>query len=224
MTHLINPDIDRFLTEKAQETARRGRLIFALDATASRQETWDTACQLQAEMFRGTVGIGALDVQLVYYRGPEGHPEGECRASRWYDSPVYLTKAMSSIVCRAGHTQIARVLAHTRQEAMRSKINALVFVGDACEEARDALVQLAADLGRLGVPVFLFQEGHNQKAEQIFREIAQLTHGAHCRFDPGAARQLAELLRAVALFAVGGTPALVGRQDAGAIRLLGQLR
>jgi hypothetical protein len=224
MTRLINPDIDRFLAEKAQETARRGRLIFALDATASRQETWDTACQLQAEMFHGTTGIGSLDVQLVYYRGPEGHPEGECRASRWYDSPVYLTKAMSSIVCRAGHTQIARVLAHVRQEAIRSKINAMVFVGDACEESRDALVQLAADLGRLGVPVFLFQEGHNQKAEQIFREIAQLTHGAHCRFHLGAARQLAELLRAVALFAVGGTPALAGRQDAGAAKLLGQLR
>jgi hypothetical protein len=224
MTDLISSDIDRFLTEKAQETGRRGRLIFALDATASRQETWDAACQLQAEMFRGTAGIGSLDVQLVYYRGPEGHPEGECRASRWYDSPVYLTTAMSSIVCRAGHTQIARVLAHTRQEAMRSKINALVFVGDSCEESRDALVQLAADLGRLGVPVFLFQEGHNQKAEQIFREMAQLTHGAHCRFDPGAARQLAELLRAVALFAVGGTPALATRQDAGAIRLLGQLQ
>jgi hypothetical protein len=224
MADLINSEIDRFLTEKAQEKARRGRLIFSLDATASRQETWDIACQLQAEMFRGIVGLGSLDMQLVYYRGPEGHPEGECRASRWYDSPVYLTKAMSSIVCRAGHTQIARVLAHARQEAIRSKVNALIFVGDACEEARDTLIQPAADLGRLGVPVFIFQEGHNQKAEQAFREIARLTHGAHCRFDPGAACQLAELLRAVALFAVGGAPALAARQDTGAIKLLGQLK
>jgi hypothetical protein len=106
---------------------------------------------------------------------------------------------------------------------MRSKVSALIFVGDACEESCDALVQPAADLGRLGVPVFLFQEGHNQKAEQVFREIAQLTRGAHCRFDPNSARQLAELLRAVSLFAVGGSPALVGCQDAGAIRLLGRL-
>jgi len=159
MTDLISSEVARFLTEKAQETARRGRLIFALDATASRQETWDTACQLQAEMFREVAGIGALDVQLVYYRGPEGCPEGECRASRWYDSAAYLTKAMSSIVCRAGYTQIARVLAHARQEATRSKINALVFVGDACEESRDALIQPAADLGRLSVLVFMLQEG-----------------------------------------------------------------
>jgi hypothetical protein len=109
MTDLISSETDRFLTEKAQETARRGRLIFALDATASRQPTWDTACKLQAEMFREVAGIGSLDVQLVYYRGPEGHPEGECRASRWYDHPAYLTRAMSSIVCRAGHTQIKRI-------------------------------------------------------------------------------------------------------------------
>jgi hypothetical protein len=224
MTDLSRSGIDRFLAEKAQETARRGRLIFSLDATASRQETWDTACQLQAEMFRGTAGLGSLDVQLVYYRGPEGHPEGECRASRWYDSPVYLTKAMSSIVCRAGHTQIVRVLAHARHEAMRSKVNALVFVGDACEESRDALIQPAADLGRLGVPVFMFQEGHDRKAEQTFREIARLTNGAYCRFDPGATRQLAELLRAVALFAVGGAPALAAHQDAGVVKLLNQLR
>jgi hypothetical protein len=224
MSNLINSKIDRFLAEKAQETARRGRLIFALDATASRQETWDIACQLQAEMFREVAGLGSLDVQLVYYRGPEGHPTGECRASRWYDSPIPLTKAMSSIVCRAGHTQIARVLAHARQEAMRSKISALVFVGDACEESRDVLIQPAADLGRLGVPVFMLHEGGDRQVERVFREIAQLTHGAYCRFDPGAARQLAELLRAVAVFTAGGMTALAARRDAGATRLLEQLK
>jgi hypothetical protein len=223
MTNLINSEIDRFLTEKAQETARRGRLIFALDATASRQETWDTACQLQAEMFREVAGIGSLDVQLVYYRGPEGHPDGECRASRWYDSPAYLTKAMSAIVCRAGYTQIAKVLAHARQEAMRSKINALVFVGDACEETRDALIQPAADLGRLGIPVFMLQEGHDPRVERVFREIAQVTKGAHLRFNTGAATQLAELLRAIALFAVAGPTALEGRGNAAQL-LLGQMR
>jgi len=224
MSNLIDSEIDRFLAEKAQETACRGRLIFALDATASRQETWDTACQLQAEMFREVAGLGSLDVQLVYYRGPEGHPEGECRASRWHDSPFHLTKAMSAIVCRAGYTQIARVLAHARQEAMRSKVNALVFVGDACEESRDVLIQPATDLGHVSVPVFMLQEGHDRRVERVFREIARLTHGAHCRFDSGAARQLAELLRAVAVFATGGVAALAGRKDVGAVKLLGQLR
>jgi hypothetical protein len=220
MSDLINSEIDRFLTEKSQETARRGRLIFALDATASRQGTWDAACQLQAEMFREVAGIGLLDVQLVYYRGPEGCPEGECRASRWYDSSAYLTRAMSSIVCRAGYTQIRRILLHCCQEALRSKISAVVFVGDACEESLDALIQPAIDLERLSVPVFMFQEGRDQKAEKVFREIAKVTHGAYCRFDQGVARQLAELLRAVAVYAAGGFAALSARGDAGAAKLL----
>ena len=69
----------------------------------------------------------------------------------------------------------------------------------------------------------MFQEGRDRQVEQVFRTIAQLTHGAYCRFDPGAARQLAELLRAVAVFAAGGLGALSARQDAGAVKLLSQL-
>ncbi len=76
-------EIDAFLTRvkslgPATGPGQRGRLIFALDATMSRQPMWDTACQLQADMFREAASIGGLDVQLVYYRGL-----GECRASRW---------------------------------------------------------------------------------------------------------------------------------------------
>jgi hypothetical protein len=224
MTDLINSEVDRFLAEKAQETARRGRLIFAVDATASRQETWDLACQLQAQMFSEIATIGVLDVQLVYYRGPSEHPEGECRASRWYDSPVYLAKAMSSIVCRAGYTQIRRVLLHCCQEALRSKINAVVFVGDACEESADSFSQPAADLGRLKVPVFMLQEGKDRNVEQVFREISRLTNGAYLHFDAGAGQQLAELLRAIATFAVGGVPALETANNPRAIKLLAALR
>src|ERR1700746_501871 len=47
----------------------RGRLFFALDATMSRQPTWDMACTLQADMFREAASLGSLDIRLVYYRG-----------------------------------------------------------------------------------------------------------------------------------------------------------
>jgi hypothetical protein len=215
--------VDRFLARKMQETARRGRIIFALDATASREETWDVACQLQAEMFREAAGIGALDVQLVYYRGLVDMG-GECRASRWYGSAADLTAAMGSITCQSGPTQIKRVLTHAGQEAARARVDALAFVGDACEETSDALIQSAAELGRLGVPVFMFQEGYEPSVERVFRDIAGATRGAYCRFNPGAAQQLGELLRAVAAFVVGGLPALAACQDAGAVKLLSQLR
>src|SRR5215831_17168340 len=140
------------------------------------------------------------------------------------DYSAYLTKAMSSIVCRAGHTQLKRVLLHCCQEAFRSKVGAVIFVGDACEESLDALVQPAADLGRLRVPVFMFQEGNNREVEHVFREITRVTHGAYCRFDSGPAKQLGELLKAVTVYAVGGKEALLARGDAGAVKLLGQLK
>jgi hypothetical protein len=215
-------ELDAFLAEIKQSTtakiATHGRLLFALDATASRQPTWDTACKLQAEMFREVATIGGLDMQLVYYRGL-----GECRASRWISNSDQLAKTMSQIICEAGHTQIEKLLVHAKKETKLLQVSALVFVGDAMEENPDTLAHEAGKLGRLKVPVFMFQEGHDPKVEHVFRDIARLTHGAYCRFDPGAARQLAELLRAVAVFAAGGMPALAAQHNASAIKLLSQL-
>jgi hypothetical protein len=88
-----------------------GRLIFALDATASRQPTWDMACQLQAKMFEEVKAIGGLSVQLTYYRGLD-----ECRASKWISQPEHLAGLMERIDCRMGHTQIGKILAHTKRE------------------------------------------------------------------------------------------------------------
>jgi hypothetical protein len=194
-----------------------GRLIFALDATASRQPAWDIACQIQAEMFRAVAA--GLSVQLVYYRGLS-----ECCSSRWTSQPEHLAALMERIDCRMGHTQIGKILAHASRETQILKVQALAFVGDAIEEDPDTLSHDAAELGRLGVPAFMFQEGTGREVERVFREIAYLTHGAYCRFEPGAARQLAELLRAVAIYAAGGMTALASRQDASAIKLLGQLK
>ena len=83
-------------------------------------------------------------------------------------------------------------------------MQALVFVGDAMEEEIDDLCAAAGELGLLGVPVFMFQEGGDAIAENAYREIARLSHGAYCRFDTGAAHELGELLRAVAAYAAGG--------------------
>jgi hypothetical protein len=203
-------------------TATRGRLIFALDATMSRQPTWDQACLLQAEMFREAAMMGGLDIQLVYYRGL-----GECRSSGWVSDDRRLAGLMETIDCRGGHTQIARVLAHARHETKRMKVQALVFVGDAMEEAVDDLSSAAGELGLLGMPVFIFQEGGDVVAEQAFREVARLSHGAYGRFNPGAAHELSELLRAAAAYAAGGLQALSDlsqRRNTGAVRLLAQLR
>jgi len=199
----------------------RGRLVFALDATMSRQPTWDMACALQADMFREAASLGSLDIRLVYYRGLN-----ECRASAWISDSAQLAKLMSKIDCRGGNTQIGKVLSEARREATASGVRAVVFVGDAMEENVDELCVKAGELGLLKVPVFMFQEGHDETVEQAFREIARLTGGAWCKFDPGAAAQLRELLRAVAAYAAGGREALkrLSARESGAAKLLGQLK
>jgi hypothetical protein len=199
----------------------RGRLIFALDATMSRQPTWDMACALQADMFREAAALGSLDIRLVYYRG-----FNECRASAWISDSARLATLMSKIDCRGGDTQIGRVLSDVRREAVASGVRAVVFVGDAMEEKVDELCAKAGELGMLKVPVFMFQEGRDVVAEQAFREIARLTGGAWCRFDPGAAAQLRELLRAAAAYAAGGREALLrlARAGGGAAQLIGQMK
>src|SRR6516165_10327393 len=150
----------------------RGRLVFALDATMSRQPTWDMACTLQADMFREAASLGSLDIRLVYYRG-----FNECRATGWISDSAQLARLMSKIDCRGGNTQIGKVLTEARREAVAAGVRAVVFVGDAMEEKVDDLCAKAGELGMLKVPVFVFQEGHDAVAERAFREIARLTGG-----------------------------------------------
>ena len=134
--------------------ATRGRLIFALDATASREATWDMAAQLQASMFEEAARIGGLDVQLLYYRGAD-----EVRQSAWLSDPHELLSRMGEIKCAAGATKIARVLRHIRSENAREKVPAAIFIGDAVEEPPSEIYGAAVGLG---VPLFLFQEGEGK--------------------------------------------------------------
>ncbi|MBX3454064.1 VWA domain-containing protein [Ferrovibrio sp.] len=181
----------------------RGRLIFAMDATASRQATWTEAQQVQAEMFKAVAGIGGLDIQLVFFRGL-----GECRASDWVSRAPDLLRLMRQVQCVGGHTQIERVLRHTLAEARESRVNALVYVGDCLEESPDDIAVRAGELAMLGVPIFAFQEGEEPRARACFQEMARLTRGAYCSFDRSSAAMLAQLLSAVAVYAAGGHRAL----------------
>ena len=217
--------VDAFLKEVGGlapvNASGRGRLVFALDATMSRQPTWDLAQRLQARMFQAAAGLGGLDVQLLYFRGMN-----ECRASRFVSGGQGLGELMSRISVRGGTTQIRKVLAHAREEARRAKVGALVFIGDAMEESVDGLMELAGELALVGVKAFMFQEGDDPAARRAFQEIARLTGGAYSAFDAGAAARLEALLRAAAAYAAGGRVALEAQAagDAQARLLLEQMR
>ena len=205
-------DLASFLDEVKSEHAR-GRLIFALDATGSRQPTWDLAASLTSQMIREAQ---SLDLQLVYFRG-----EKECQASGWVSDPGRLIKMMAKITCEAGTTQIAKVLAHAKTEITKLPVNALVFIGDACEES-PALLGVKAH--ELKIPVFMFHEGPDERAGEAFRDITRRTGGAYARFEAGAAKELGELLKAVAIFATGGLKALESQQNNASTHLLEQLK
>lgn len=194
------------------DTARQtiSRLVFALDATMSRQPTWDLACQYQAGMFSAATAHGGLEVQLVYFRG-----QGECGASKWVGEAKALSQLMGRIVCRGGRTQIGKVLSHTVKAAKQGRIDALIYVGDAMEENPDDVCERAGELALLGTPVFLFHEGGESVAAATFREIARLTKGAYLPFDGGSAAALEDLLAAVASYASGGTSALKALEVSG---------
>jgi len=216
-------EISEFLQQAKQFTpvssAARGRLIFALDATMSRQPTWDMACALQGEMFSAAASVGNLSVQLVYFRG-----HAESRASRWVNNAESLRGLMGKIDCQGGLTQIASVLLHAKRETEKKPLAALVYVGDSMEENIDELCSLAGELGLRGVKAFMFHDGREKQAETAFREIARLTGGAYLPFDGNSATDLKALLAAVATYAAGGRKALEAAGTATARALLADMR
>lgn len=186
---------------------QRGRLTFGMDATASRQDSWDMATKLQVEMFRSAGSFGGLELQLVFYRGYD-----ECQASKWVTDTAELTRLMTSVTCKSGPTQIARILRYVASAAR--KTNALVFVGDCMEEDHTTLVDLATRLGAASVPVFMFQEGNDPHVSHTFEMVALASGGAFCSFDAAAADRLKQLLGAVAAYASGGREALLAYEKA----------
>lgn len=213
-------DIDAFLSKvaaaprDAPSSSARGKLMFAMDATASRQPSWDRAAHIQAEMFQETANLGGLDIQLAFFRG-----FGEFQVSKWTDNAPALQRLMTSVICLAGETQIKKVLQHAVNEAKADRLNALVFVGDCLEEDIDTVGRVAGELGLLGVPAFMFHEGGDSMGRYAFEQIAKLTGGACVSFDGQSAETLKKLIGAVAVYAAGGRRALLekAKKDGGEV-------
>ena len=198
-------DVQNFLSQVATipNASGHAHMIFALDATASREETWDVARQRQTEMFLSARSLGGLNLQLCYFRG-----FAEFFTSRWENNADQIARIMARMNCEAGATQIERVLAHTIDENQTRKIKCLVYIGDAMEENVDVLSNLAGKLGLLNIPVFMFQERGDPGTKKAFMECARLSGGAYSQFDQASASHLKELLKAVAVYAAGGYKAL----------------
>jgi hypothetical protein len=194
------------------------RLVFGLDATASREATWDAAAGLQGEMFKAVPG--GLAVQLVYFGGVD-----RPRAGPFLTSGSTLARYMTTIRCRSGNTQIAGILRHVASEHARQPIAALVYIGDTVEEEPETLYGLAKTIAP--VPAFMFWENLPDSASRTaatFKQIASITGCAMLEFNRSAPQRLAGLLGAIGAYAAGGVKALEAKGTAEARLLLGYLR
>lgn len=209
------PTLDEMLANlRPSMQGMRGNLIVALDATASRQGTWDQATHLTSQMFKAVAATGALSMQVGYFRG-----DSTCAFSAWKDDPLTLMHTMQKIVCAGGLTQIRKVLEHAAKENAKQKVSAMIYIGDHVEEhggdTRDMIAGLAH---KLTMPVFVFQEGDEEFAGEVFKDIARITNGKYFKFAPESLPQLADVLATIAKFAVGGTKALSGPE----LKMLGR--
>ena len=208
-----------FWSRFAHPTTSRGRLIFGLDATASRKAGMGYGGQRsRAQMFREAAAIGNLDLQLVFYRG-------EANAKPQAGSPIPPARPHHVDDRLPGRQDPDREDSEptSQKETALLHVGRLVFIGDALEENPDTLVTRARELGRSKTPAFLFQEGRDSEVEiRLSRHRSQ--HGGAYALSVRARRQLGELLKAVAVFTTGGLKALEGRKDAGSTLLLGNSR
>ena len=203
VTELNRNDVAAFLQKVSEVPApkhreQRGRLIRD-DATASQPTIRPVRSRVRCSTRPQRRADWRSNWSLSRLR--------RCRAANGHQ--CYELQGHDGVRCRGGQTQIAKVLDHTKREAEKRKVNALVFVGDALEEDIDRVCHKAGELGLIGVPMFLFHEGGDPIAERGFRELARLTGGAYCRFDAASAYQLRDLLSAVAVYAAGGRRALL---------------
>jgi hypothetical protein len=219
----LPPSPSRRVSDFLAKKTARARIAFIIDATGSREHTWDVAAQLQAGMLSEAAKLGGLEMQVTYFGGLD-----TVKSSNWTDDARELQHFMGRVRCDHGHTKYARALAHVRGEHRRQAISAVVLIGDMLEEAPHTLYDSVAGLG---VPCFCFQEGSDPQLREgfkelweAFREVARLTKGAYCAFDAGSIAQLRELLQAVACFAVGGLTALADLRTDSARKLLGQMK
>ena len=117
---------------------------------------------------------------------------------------------MTGVTCRAGHTQLAKVLRHVAKEHEKAPVAAVILVGDCCEEPLPEVGQAAVNLGK--IPVYAFLEGDTPEGKAAFELIAEVTKGVVIPFDANSPNQLRELLGAVALLVVGGVEALADQR------------
>jgi hypothetical protein len=202
--------LQRF-TARREERQRITSLGFLIDATASREASWEAAQASQAKMFRATAKLGALSIRLLHFGGEQLTDHGRMTSAR------ELAAAMASVRCAGGYTQILPGLSVFLRDPPEGRADAIILIGDCFEESPAEAEQIALALKEAGIRVFCFLEGEDWTAEAVFRRLAELTGGRFARL--GEELPLGALCEGVALLTAGGSKA-VKRLENKQVRLL----
>jgi hypothetical protein len=211
------PDIARAGTEP--EAPTRPRLIFAVDATASREPAWETARQVTDALFR--VLPGELEVALAVHGGSLLHTFTPFTANAGA-----LRDRAAGIACITGRTQLLPIL---ERALSNPGVRVVTYIGDVFEESPARGRKLADALGARGIRLIVLHDTVDWLARrdaELFQDLARRTGGCVVPFDANAPQRLRELLAAVAVYAVGGEALLEAKRGElpAATLLLGHLK
>lgn len=199
---------DPALIAQALAPARdRPRLVFAIDATASREPAWQAAKATTDALFHALPG--QLDIALAVHSGS--------RLTAFTDfasDPAPLRQAASLLQCEAGITRLLDILERTRDASAK----VLIYIGDVFEEDLQRAEHLATSLRLRGTRVIIFHDRAQAPSLDVsaeaFHMIARITQGAVLPFDHTATAALRDALEAIATLAVGGVKLLQQRAPA----------
>jgi hypothetical protein len=189
----------------------RPRVMFSIDITASRQDSIKPAKRLMDALLGGLPG--ELELALASFGGEK------VTFSPWTTNPARVREVAAGLRCKAGYTQLLKVL---RGVLEIDAVRCVVHVGDMFEEDAHAAADMAAELARRGIRVIVLHdtslrgmnfspEAHDD-ARAVFQMLAQRTGGVLLPFDISALEELAKLMEALAVLAVGGTEMLAEKQ------------
>jgi hypothetical protein len=196
----------------------RPRLVFGVDATASREPAWAVARQVTDALVKAMPGD--LDVALAVHGGSRVHT-----FTAFTDNANTLRDRAAGVRCLAGLTRLLPILAASLKHP---GIRVVVYIGDVFEEGVPAGRALADAMGARGTRLIVLHDTADRSARrdaEVFWDLAKRTGGCVLPFDASAPDRLRDLLSAVAVYAIGGEKLLREQRGntAGAVALLEHL-
>jgi hypothetical protein len=199
-------------------TPARPRLVFAVDATASREPAWAAARQVTDALVKALPG--QLDVALAVHGGSRVHT-----FTPFTSNAATLRDRAAGVACQAGMTRLLPILSTSLKHPA---VRVVIYIGDVFEESVIQGRRLADNMGQRGTKLIVLHDTADPAARldaEVFWDLAKRTGGCVLPFNASASGRLRELLSAVAVYAVGGETLLQerARDLPGAIALLEHL-